>query len=180
MASLSRPSGCLASQWDHVQGNPRRAPSSKWQEVMPLHKALTWSHLEAFNRDSSLVREMREEYFRRHCPNFNTENIHDLSDVFQHMAETTQLLGSTIYEIKEVWPGPDELQQANYALRTLPKGLKFLRAISPLQSQKVMCLMGIHDLDTLCHFNGVTHCPWCGKEGQNEGTVINHLLDSAL
>ena len=28
---------------------------------------------------------------------------------------------------------------------------------------------------TLCHFNGLTHCPWCGKEGQNEGTVVNHL-----
>ena len=32
---------------------------SKWQEVMPLYKALTPSHLEAFNQDSSLVREMR-------------------------------------------------------------------------------------------------------------------------
>ena len=34
-----------------------------------------------------------------------------------------------------------------------------------------MGLTGIHDLDALCHFNGVTHCPWCEKEG----TVINHL-----
>ena len=38
-----------------------------------------------------------------------------------------------------------------------------------------MGLVGIHDLDALCCFNGMTHCPWCGKEGQNEGTVINHL-----
>ena len=38
-----------------------------------------------------------------------------------------------------------------------------------------MGLVGIHDPDALCHFNGLTHCPWCGKEGQNEGTVINHL-----
>ena len=22
---------------------------------------------------------------------------------------------------------------------------------------------------------GLTFCPWCGKEGQNEGTVANHL-----
>ena len=22
---------------------------------------------------------------------------------------------------------------------------------------------------------GYTHCPWCGKSGQNEGTIINHL-----
>ena len=29
------------------------------------------------------------------------------------MTETTELLGSAIYEIKEVWKGPDELWQAN-------------------------------------------------------------------
>ena len=38
-----------------------------------------------------------------------------------------------------------------------------------------MGLMGIHNLDVLHHFNRVTHCPWCGKVGQNEGTIINHL-----
>ena len=116
-----------------------------------------------------------EYYFRRHCPNFSTENTCDLSDIFWCMIKTGELLGSTIYEIKEAWTGPDELQQANYVLRTLPKGLKFLKMVSPLESPKVMGLTGIHDLDTLCHFNGVTHCPWCRKEGQNEGTVVNHL-----
>ena len=58
---------------------------------------------------------------------------------------------------------------------TLQKGLKFFRAVSPSKSAKVMGLMGIHDPDVLCHFNGVTHCPWCRKVGQNEGTIINHL-----
>ena len=61
------------------------------------------------------------------------ENTHDLSEVFQHVAKTPELLGSAIYEIKEVWKGLDELWQANYALRTLPKGLKFLRAVSPIR-----------------------------------------------
>ena len=46
-------------------------------------------------------------------------------DVFQHMIETAGLLGSVIYKIQEAWTGQDELQHANYALRTLPKGLKF-------------------------------------------------------
>ena len=58
------------------------------------------------------------------------ENTHDLSDV--HMAQTAKLLGSAIYEIKEL--GRD--QQANYALRTLPKGLKFLRAVPPSRVPK--------------------------------------------
>ena len=157
------------------KATPEGPSSSKWQEKMPLHKALTWSHLEVFSQDSSLVRKIREEYFKRHCPNFNTENTHDLSDVFWQMAETTELLDSGIYKIKEVWSWLDELWQANFMLRTLPKGLKFLRVVPPLESQKVMGLTGIHDLDALHHFIGVSHCPWCRKEGQNEDTVINHL-----
>ena len=35
--------------------------------------------------------------------------------------------------------------------------------------------VGIHDPDALCYFNGLTHCPWCGKVGHNVGTVVNHL-----
>ena len=38
-----------------------------------------------------------------------------------------------------------------------------------------MGLMGIHNPDALCHFGGVSYCPWCGKEGQNKGTMVNHL-----
>ena len=91
------------------------------------------------------------------------------------MAKTTGLLGSAIYEIKEAWTGQDELQQANYMLRTLPKGLTFFRVVSQSKSPKVMGLMGIHNLDMLHHFNGLTDCPWCGKEGQNGGTIVNHL-----
>ena len=91
------------------------------------------------------------------------------------MAETSKLLGLAIYEIKEVWKGPDKFWQANYALRTLPKDLKILRVVPLLESPKVMGLMGIHDPDALCHFNGMTYCPWCRKEGQNEGTIVNHL-----
>ena len=41
------------------------------------------------------------------------------------MIETAGLLGSAMYEIQEAWTGKDELQHANYVLRTLPKGLKF-------------------------------------------------------
>ena len=91
------------------------------------------------------------------------------------MAASANLLGTSIYEIQTSWMGPDELKQANYALRSLPKGLRFLHAVPPSEFPKVMGLMGIHDLDALCHLSGITHCPWCGKEGQNEGTMVNHL-----
>ena len=91
------------------------------------------------------------------------------------MAKSTELLGTSIHEIQAVWMGPDELRQANYALRSLPKGLKFLHAVPLSVFPKIMGLVGIRDSNALCHFNGLTHCPWCGKEGQNEGTVVNHL-----
>ena len=91
---------------------------------------------------------MREEYFRSHCPNFNNDNSHDFTDVFQHMAETIGLLGSAIYEIKESWTGQDELWQANYALKALLKGLKFFRAVFPSKSPKVMGLM---DMIWMCY-----------------------------
>ena len=146
--------------------------SSKQQEIPPWYKVLTWSCSEAFSWDTSQVSETRKEYFKRHSPNFTMEGMHDLSEVFRWMAE---LLGLAIYKIQEVWKGPDELQQANYALRSLPKGLKFLWAVPPLESPKVVGLVGIHNPDALCCFSDMTHCPWCGKEGQNEGSVINHL-----
>ena len=47
--------------------------------------------------------------------------------------------------------------------------------VPTMESPEVMGLMGIHDPDALWHYAGYTYCPWCGKEGQNEGTVVNHL-----
>ena len=91
------------------------------------------------------------------------------------MAKSPELLDTSIYESQALWTGPDELRQANYALRSIPKGLKFLHAVPPSESPKVMGLVGIHDPDALHHFKSMTHCPRCGKEGQNEGTVVNHL-----
>ena len=149
--------------------------SSKQQEVPPWCKVLKQSCSEVFSQDTSLVRVPRKEYFKKHSPNFTMDGMHDLSEVFRWMAENTKLLDLAIYKIQEVWKGPGELWQVDYALRALPKGLKFLQAVPPSKSPKVMGLMGILDPDTLCCFNGLTHCPWCGKEGQNEGTFVNHL-----
>ena len=113
--------------------------------------------------------------FLKHSYNLITEGTHDLSEIFKQMAMSAELLGTSIYEIQVSWMGPNKLKQANYALQSLPKGLKFLHLVPPSESPKVMGLMGIHNPDALCHFSGITHCPWCGKEGQNEGTMVNHL-----
>ena len=51
----------------------------------------------------------------------------------------------------------------------IPKGSTHHRV------SKGMELMGIHNPNALRHYAGYTYCPWCGKEGQNEGTMVNHL-----
>ena len=172
MASFPRPCGQHAPGWDQIQGNIRRAPSSKQQEVPPWNKVLKQSCSEAFSWDTDLVKEARKEYFKRHSYNFTAEGTHNLLEVFRQKAESAGLLCTTIHEIQAVWMGLDELWQANYALRSLPKGLKFLHAVPPSESLKVMGLVGIHDPDALHCFNGLTHCPWCGKEARMRGQSL--------
>ena len=150
-------------------------PSSKRQEIPPWFRALKPSHARAFSWDSNLVKEARREFFSKHSYNFTTDSTHSLSEIFKQMAISADLLGTSIHEIQASWTGPNELKQGNYALLTLPKGLKFFCAVPPSKSPKVMGLVAIHDPDALCHFSGITYCPWCREEGQNEGTMVNHL-----
>ena len=112
-------------------------PSSKWQEIPPWNKALKPSCMEAFGRDSDLVKEARKEFFSIHSSNFIMEGTCNLSEIFRQMATSAELLGISIYEIQATWTGPDELKQANYALRSLPKGLKFLHVVPLLSPQSL-------------------------------------------
>ena len=149
-------------------------PCPKKQGTPPWFKSLKPSHADAFLRDSDMVVEARLLFFSKHSCNFNQDGNHDLSKVFKKLTKKAGLLGTSIYEIQALWTGPEELKQANYTLWSLPKGLKFLKVVSTTESPKVMGLMGIHDPDALWHFASFTYFPWCGKEGQNEGMVVNH------
>ena len=73
----------------------------------------------------------------------------DLSDIFRELAEGAVLLGKSIHELQLSWEGPEELKHANYSLHSLPKGLKFLRAVPTLESPKIMGLKGIHNGNAL-------------------------------
>ena len=159
----------------------QEGPSSpKRQEVPTWFTSLKPSHAEAFLQDSSIIKEARSHFFSNHSYNFINDGTCDLSNVFKELAKGAILLGEAIYKIQLSWTRPEELKQANYALWSLPKGLRFLRAVPTLESPKVMDLMGIHDPNALWHYAGYTYCPWCGKEGQNEGTVVNHLRTTPL
>ena len=114
-------------------------------------------------------------FFTSHSFDWVHDGTTNLSDVFRGLAESAGLLGEAIHEIQLSWTGPEELKQANYALQSLPKGLIFLRVVPATESPKVMGLMDIHNPNALQCYAGHTFCPWCGKEGQNEGTVVNHL-----
>ena len=118
------------------------------------HKALLRSCQEAFSRDSKFVRMVREEYYPGNHLHFDNETSWNMTDIFQSKIESASLLSSEIHEIKEIWTGQSELQYANYALRTLPKGLKFFCPVSPSESPKVMDLTGIHHPNALHSFNG--------------------------
>ena len=138
---------------------------------MSLKKLLKRGWQEAFTRDSSLVQQAREAYFRMNWPEFDHKSSHDLAGLFWQMIASISLLDSKIYEIQEVWTGQEDLQYANDALKLLTKGLQLFCPVSSSESPKVMGLKGVHHPDAHCHFARLT---FCGKEGQNEGTVVNH------
>ena len=121
------------------------------------------------------MKEARTHYFATHSWDWTHSNMEDLSDIFKGLAQEAGLLGESIFEIQWSWKGPEHLKQANYIFQSQPKGLKFLRAVSAKESPKEIGLKGIHDPEALQHFVRYTYCPWCGKSGQNEGTIINHL-----
>ena len=153
----------------------QEGPSSSKRETPDWFTSLKPSCADAFSHDSDPMKEARLCYFATQPCDWIHDSTDDISDIFRELAEGAGLLGKSIHEIQLSWDGPEELKHANYALRSLPKGLRFLRAVLTTESPKVMGLKGIHDPDALWHFAGYTYCPWCGKEGQNEGTVVNHL-----
>ena len=136
------------------------------ERPLPRFTSLKPSCVEAFLQDSSILKGARSCFFSNHSYDFVNDGTCDLLDVFKELAKSAGLLGEAIYEIQLSWTGPEELKQANYALQSLPKGLRFLRALPVSESPKVMGLMGIHDPNALWHYAGYTYCPWCRKEGQ--------------
>ena len=148
---------------------PKKGRTADWLTCMES------DHVDAFSQDSYSIKEARARYFITHSWNWDHGNTEDLSDIFKELAQEAGLLGESIFKIQQSWKGPEHLQQANYVFQSQPKGLKFLRTVSTKESPKEMGLKGIHDPEALWHFSRYTYCPWCGKSGQNEGTIINHL-----
>ena len=121
--------------------------SSKRRETANWFASLKPSCTDAFSHDSDLIKEARLCYFATHLWDWIHGNTDDLSDIFKELAEDANLLGKSVHELQLSREGPDELKHDNYSLHSLPKGLTFLRAVSTLESPKIMGLKGIHDVE---------------------------------
>ena len=91
------------------------------------------------------------------------------------MATSTNLLGMEIHEVQENWSGHKDLWATNCVAKTSPKDIYFFMVVTLTESLKIMDLKGIHSPEALWWWGGLIFCPWCGMEGQNEGTIVNHL-----
>ena len=91
------------------------------------------------------------------------------------MATSANLLGNEIHKVQEDWGGKRDLQAANQFARFSSEDIHFFRIVAPNELPKIMGLEGICSPKALQWWSGLTYCPWCGKEGQNEGMVVSHL-----
>ena len=133
------------------------------------------SHCEAFHKDSELVQCIRQTYFRTHVLTFHKEDTYKLMELFKELVEKAGLLGTKVYPVQDLLVGKRELCSAYYAVRGSTKDFHFFRIVATLESSKIMGLLGIHSPEVLKQQAGVLFCPWCGKEEQNMGTIVNHM-----
>ena len=91
------------------------------------------------------------------------------------MASSMNLLGTEVHEVQEEWSGWQELKATNKTAKASQRDVHFFRLVAPTESSKITGLEGTHLPKALWQHSGLSFCLWCGKEGQNEGMVVNHL-----
>ena len=182
IAMLIQPGGGLIKIWggkSHgVRHDSRKWPYWRWKDERFLAKLLKDSHHETFDKDLDLVQVTRWAYFKAHCPEFDHENPHDLSHTFQEMANSTILLDPNVYEVWDVLTVQKHLHVAHCVARSCLRDIHFFWVVPPTESPKIIGLKGTHSPKVLKQQAGLSFCPWCEKEGQNEGTVANNLRTS--
>ena len=170
--------GVLPLRWEEeetadINYPPKEHHHHKQKEGRPAAKALKEPYWEAFSKELEVVKVARWAFFKAHWLNFEQEGSYDLSPTFWQMATSTNLLGTKIHEVQESCGGRKDLQATNQTAKSFSKDIHFFRVVAPTESPKIMGLKGIHLPEALKWQSGLTFCPWCGKEGQNEGTVAN-------
>ena len=93
----------------------------------------------------------------------------------KELAEMAGLLGTEVHPVCDHWVGRKDFCSAYHSVRGSTKDLYFFRTVIPIKTSKIMGLQGIHSCKAWKQQVGLSFCPWCGKEGENEGTIVNHL-----
>ena len=156
----------------NINGLPKEHPHHKWKEGRPVAKALKETHQETFSKELEVVWLARWAYFKAHQPNFEQEGSYDLSPTSQQMATSMNLLGTKIHEVPESWVVG---RISELPTKLLSPDIHFFSVVAPTDLLKIMGLKGIHSPKTFQWQSGLAFCLWCGKECQNEGTIVNHL-----
>ena len=157
---------------------PEEQPHQRWKEGRPQERLLKESLQEALGKDSKLVQLTGQAYFKMHCSYYDHKGSLDISHTFKEMVTSAGLLGYDVHEVQQVWTGQKDLQVTHCVAESSPKGICFFWVVPSTESPKIMGLKGIHSPKALRWQSGLSFCPWCGNEGQNEGTVVNHLRTS--
>ena len=154
---------------------PEECPYKKWKDGRSLGKVLNEPQRKAFYKELDVVKAARWVCQKAHPANFKQVGSYDLSSMFWQMATFTNLLGTEVHEVQEAWVSQKDLRAAYQVAKASTKDIHFFRVVTPIESLKIMGLKGIHSSEALQWWGSLTFWPWCEKEGQNKGTMVNHL-----
>ena len=133
---LPEPQGSMSIDKTTPRAMQEGPSSSKRHKAPAWFTSLRPGRAQAFLWDSSIIKETRSHFFSNHSYDFINDGTHDLSDIFKELARTAILLGKAIYETQLSWTRPEELKQANYALWSLPTGVKIPKGSAHLRVSK--------------------------------------------
>ena len=83
-----------------------------------------------------------DKYYQTHKPDCEHENSQVMSSTFKELATSTNLVGSEVHNVKEVWTGWRNLKATHHAAKALPKNIHFFQVVLPTKSPKIMDLSG--------------------------------------
>ena len=167
----------VTSPWsgdEEATGTSEEPPCHKQRNRMPLAKLLKGRQWEAFTKDSNLVQRARGPTLGWTAL-ILTVRFHMICLIHFRKWHSAGLRGLDIYEVQDTWMGQKDLCTANHAAKTSQRNIQFFCMVTATKLPSIMGLEWIHSLEDLCRWGGHSYCPWCAKEGQNEGTMVNHL-----
>ena len=141
-------------------------------------KALKEPHHKAFSKELVVVRMARSNLLRDALTQHWAGGVRMTSPAcFNKWLPPLNLLGTDIHEVQEDLGWQEETPSWQLAHQVLFQGHSLLwDHSSPTKLLKIMGLEGIHLHQRPWQWqSSLTLCLWCGKEGQNEGMVVNHL-----